>query len=252
MGCSSESQELSFKVALKVQVYRVASIKDIQRIIIFPTGFTLVVQLLKVHQVPRQNLVRLVRRVRGESDQHLIKIWRLTLFKTWKFSPFLGVMLCQMGLEGLLIELKADDDVFFIADVGLSSVSPFVSVVQHVRHLGRVMVHDEGSEAVRDIAGLHPHTSRGSGLRLHQLFFLLLMRCGVVLLLGFPITTFAYCWLDAELECSSLAPPFLWGCEWGALCINGLPEHVEHAAFCLMDLICGELTDVVKHWVASA
>lgn len=169
------------------------------------------VKLLKIHQVFGKDIMWFVGGMRGKANQYLVKVrLRLVEFPWQEFMRGLlvgllkGIELSQVCLDGFLVQLKLDDDILLVGDVGLRGVSPLVCEVGHVSHLGYIVINDEVLEAKRDIACCNPDTTRSTSLRLNKLLLLLFINRGLLFFLLFLISG-----MNIEGEASGAAPLLL-------------------------------------------
>jgi len=166
------------------------------------------VKLLKIHQVLGKDIMRFVCGMRGKTDQYLVEVGlRLVEFPWQEFMRGLlmgllkGIELSQVCLDCFLVQLKLDDDILLVGDIGLRGISPLVCEIGHVSHFGDIVINDEVLEAERDVACCNPDTTRSTSLRLNKLLLLLFIDRRLLFILLFLISG-----MNIEGEASGAAP----------------------------------------------
>ena len=159
-----------------------------------------------------------------------------------------GIELSHVCLNGFLVKLKLYDHIFLVGDIGLRGIGPLVSEVGHLGHLGDIVIYDEVLEAERDVASCHPDTTRSTSLRLNELFLLFLIYRRLLFILLISIIG----GMNVEGEPACAAPLLLRRgirrpsiAEWSS-------QLIQEALLGLVDLLGGELTDIVHDRVPPA
>lgn len=116
----------------------------------------------------------------------------------------MGLVFSHVSLEGFLIKLKLDDNIFFIENVGLGSVSPFIGKVLEVSELCGIVINNEILEAGWNITSRNPYTARSTSFGLNQL--LLFFFIGGLLFLLLSIIS---C-MNVKTKLASAIFTFLW------------------------------------------
>ena len=90
--------------------------------------------LLQIHEVPRDNIMRLASGVRLESDQGFVQIWYRVSSITWKLvgvshlSIQAACEVIDLSLQCFLVKLKTKNGVLLIDNEWLGCVLPLVVV----------------------------------------------------------------------------------------------------------------------------
>ncbi len=159
-----------------------------------------------------------------------------------------GIEFSHVCLNGFLIKLKLDDHILLVGDIGLRGIGPLVGEVGHVSHLGDIVINDEVLEAERDVASCHPDSTRSTSLWFNELLLLFLIYRRLLFILLISVI----CGMNVKGETASAAPLLLRRgirrpskAKWSS-------KLIQEALLGLMDLLGGELTDIVHDRVPAA
>lgn len=159
-----------------------------------------------------------------------------------------GIELSHVCLDGFLIKLKLYDHILLVGDIGLRGIGPLVCEVGHVSHLGDIVINDEVLEAERDVTRCNPDTTRSTSLGLNELLLLLLIYRGLLFFLLITLVG----GMNIEGETSGAASLLLRRSKRRPSIAKWISKLIQEALFGLMDLLGGELTDVVHDRVPAA
>jgi len=159
-----------------------------------------------------------------------------------------GIELSHVCLDGFLIKLELDDYILLVGDIGLRGIGPLVSEVCHVSHLRDIVINDEVLEAEGDIARCNPDATRSTSLRLNELLLLLFIDRGLLFFLLISLVG----GMNIEGETSSAASFLLRGGKRRPSIAEWSSKLIQEALFGLVDLLGGELTDVVHDRISAA
>jgi hypothetical protein len=159
-----------------------------------------------------------------------------------------GIELSHVCLDGFLIKLKLDDHILLVGDIGLRGICPLVCEVGDVSHLGDIVINDKVLEAERDVARSNPDTARSTSLRLNELLLLFLIDRGLLFFLLISLIG----GMNIEGEASGTAPLLLRRGKRRPSIAKWSSQLIKEALFGLVDLLGGELTDVVHDRVPTA